>query len=93
MSEHADSADIECRQIAELLTDYVEDRLPQATRELIDWHIEGCGPCVAFLNTFRGTVKAVRQLPDPPPIPPELRQRLLAVLRGGGAPGGSRDRS
>lgn len=81
MSEHSGPSDIECRQIAELLTDYMEGRLPQATRELIDWHIDGCEPCVAFVNTFRSTLKAVRQLPDPPPVPKELRQRLLAVLR------------
>jgi predicted anti-sigma-YlaC factor YlaD len=81
MSEHLDSSDIECRQIAELLTDYLEDRLPSATRELIDWHIDGCGPCVAFLNTFRSTVRAVRTLADPPAVPPELKQRLIAVLR------------
>jgi hypothetical protein len=81
MSEQPESAGIECRQIAELLTDYVEGRLPPATRELIDWHIDGCGPCVAFLNTFRSTVKAVRTLADPPPVPPELKQRLIAVLR------------
>jgi len=81
MSEHLDSSDLECRQIAELLTDYVEGRLPPATTELIDWHMDGCAPCVAFLNTFRSTLKAVRQLPEPPPVPSELRHRLLAVLR------------
>ena len=81
MSEQPESAGIECRQIAELLTDYVEGRLPPATRELIDWHIDGCGPCVAFVNTFRSTVKAVRTLAEAPPVPPELKQRLIAVLR------------
>jgi anti-sigma factor RsiW len=86
MSEHSGPSDIECRQIAELLTDYVEDRLPQATKELIDWHIDGCEPCVAFVNTFRSTLKAVRRLPDPPPVPKELRHRLLAALRATGRP-------
>lgn len=77
----AESGEFECRQIAELLGDYVEGTLPQATRELIDWHIEGCPPCVAFVNTYRGTVKATRKLPDPVDIPPELRARLLKVLK------------
>jgi anti-sigma factor RsiW len=81
MDEHPHPSEIECRQIAELLTDYVEGRLPSATAELIDWHIDGCAPCVAFVNTFRSTVKAVRSLAAPPP-PAELKQRLLAVLRG-----------
>jgi len=80
-SEHPDLSDLRCREIAELLTDYIEGRLPQATQELIDWHMDACPPCVAFLNTFRSTLKAVRQLPDLPPVPSELRQRLLAVLR------------
>ncbi|MBM4439134.1 MAG: zf-HC2 domain-containing protein [Candidatus Rokubacteria bacterium] len=75
-----DSADMECRQIAELLGDYVDGTLPQATHELIDWHIESCQPCVAFMNTYRGTMAATRNLGDVP-IPPELKQRLLKVLQ------------
>ena len=46
--------DLECRQIADLLGDYLEGSLPRETRELIDFHIDGCPPCVAFLNTYRG---------------------------------------
>lgn len=72
---------MECRQIAELLGDYIEGTLPTATRDLIDWHIEGCPPCVAFMNTYRSTVAATRKLPDPTTIPPELRSRLLRVLK------------
>jgi hypothetical protein len=74
-------SEIECRQIAELLGDYLDGSLPQPTRELIEWHIEGCGPCVAFVNTYRGTVDAAKQLRDIP-IPSELKHRLLNVLRG-----------
>jgi len=73
-------SELECRQIAELLGDYLDGSLPRETRELIDFHIDGCAPCVAFLNTYRGTVDATRKLPDVP-IPPELKNRLLAVLK------------
>jgi hypothetical protein len=72
--------DLECRQIAELLGDYFEGSLPRETRELIDFHIDGCPPCVAFLNTYKGTMDATRRLPDVP-IPPELKNRLLNVLK------------
>lgn len=75
---------IECRQIADLLGDYLDGSLPKETSELIEWHIEGCGPCVAFVNTYRGTVNAARKLREVE-IPPELKQRLLAVLRTGRA--------
>jgi anti-sigma factor RsiW len=73
-------SEIECRQIAELLGDYLEGSLPSATRELIDFHIDGCAPCVAFLNTYRGTVDATRKLAEVP-IPAELKKRLLAVVK------------
>jgi len=72
--------DLECRQIADLLGDYFEGSLPRETRELIDFHIDGCPPCVAFLNTYKGTMDATRRLPDVP-IPPELKNRLLNVLK------------
>jgi len=71
---------IECRQIADLLGDYLDGSLPKATRELLEWHIEGCGPCVAFVNTYRGTVNAATKLREVE-IPRELKQRLLSVLR------------
>jgi hypothetical protein len=71
---------MECRQIAELLVDYFEGALPKRTVELIEWHIDGCAPCVAFVNTYRGTVNATKALRDVE-IPSELKKRLLAVLR------------
>lgn len=80
MSDTPEPETVECRQIAELLGDYVEGALSKRTRELLEWHIEGCAPCVAFVNTYRGTVNAASKL-RAVPIPPELKQRLIAVLR------------
>jgi anti-sigma factor RsiW len=76
---------IECRQIADLLGDYLDGSLPKSTRELLEWHIEGCGPCVAFVNTYRGTVNAATKLKEVE-IPAELKKRLLAVLRNPRSP-------
>lgn len=76
-------SEIECRQIADLLADYLDGTLPKRLVDLIEWHIEGCGPCVAFVNTYRGTIKATRTLQQTE-IPPELKKRLLAVLRASG---------
>jgi hypothetical protein len=73
-------SEIECRQIADLLGDYLDGSLPKRTIELIEWHIDGCAPCVAFVNTYRGTIRAAQSLREAE-IPPELKKRLLAVLR------------
>jgi len=80
MADPPQPGTIECRQIADLLGDYLDGTLPKRTRELLEWHIEGCPPCVAFVNTYRGTVNAAARLREAQ-IPPELKQRLLSVLR------------
>ena len=54
-------SEIECRQIADLLGDYLDGSLPRNTRELVALHIDGCPPCVAFINTYRGTIDAARK--------------------------------
>ena len=80
MEAMTESADLDCRRIAELLGDYLDGSLPKETQEMIDWHIESCGPCVSFVNTYRGTIDAAKKMREAT-IPPELKQRLLNVLR------------
>jgi hypothetical protein len=75
-----DESTLECRQIAELLGEYLEGTLPRETADLLEWHIEGCGPCIAFVNTYRGTIDAAKKLREVE-IPPELKSRLVAFLR------------
>ena len=79
-TDPASSPELQCRRIAELLGDYLEGTLPKHTAELLEWHIDGCAPCVAFINTYRGTVNATRTLQDVA-IPPELKTRLIRVLQ------------
>ncbi|HXH84659.1 MAG TPA: zf-HC2 domain-containing protein [Candidatus Tectomicrobia bacterium] len=81
------ASEIECRQIAELLGDYLDGSLSQRLRDLIDFHVDGCPPCVAFMNTYRGTIDAARALRGREvEIPVELKKRLLAVVRSERAP-------
>lgn len=82
-------SELGCREIADLLDDYLDGALPRSTTDLIEFHIEGCAPCVAFVNTYRGTVQAARKLGESQ-IPPELKARLLDVLRSRPASGEAR---
>ncbi len=74
------ASELECRQIAELLGDYFDGSLPNHLRELLEWHIDGCQPCVAFINTYRETISVTRRLPDAP-MPIELKIRLIAFVK------------
>lgn len=81
------SEGIGCPQCMELLADYVDGSLPKDQLELLEWHLDGCAPCVAFVNTYKGTVDAARRLRETPEtkLPPELRQKLIAFLKRSGA--------
>ena len=74
------ASELECRQIAELLGDYFDGSLPNHLRDLLEWHIDGCQPCVAFINTYRETITVTRRLPDAP-MPDELKKRLIAFVK------------
>ncbi len=82
---------ITCRDLAELLLDFVDGSLPPEHRERIEQHLQLCPPCVAYLQTYRATIQLTRKLPCEPP-PRECAERLRAVLaqicseRAGGDP-------
>jgi anti-sigma factor RsiW len=71
---------LRCREIVDLLADYLAGELPPETATALETHLEGCPPCIAFVNTYRGTVNAARRIRDVE-IPPQLHDRLLSFLK------------
>ena len=69
-----------CDECVELLVDYLEGELPPQRARALEIHLDLCPACVAFVNTYRGTVDVARTL-HAEDIPPELTQRLLDFLR------------
>ncbi len=53
---------LRCRDVVELLAEYLDDQLDPATAAVLDAHLTGCEECTAFSNTYRKTVHALRQL-------------------------------
>lgn len=60
--------------------DYLEGELLEPRAAALQAHLNGCPPCLAFLNTYRSTIQVSRQL-KVEEIPPELTQRLLEFLK------------
>lgn len=74
----------ECKEIFALLSDYLDDELPEDICREIDAHIAGCPPCVAFVESLRKTVELCRQaksLAAPDPLPEPARRQLLAAYQ------------
>jgi len=71
---------VSCQEVIELLMDYLDGELPPPRAAALEAHLNGCSPCLAFLNTYRSTIQVSRQL-TVDEIPPELTQRLLDFLK------------
>lgn len=53
---------LSCRQVVELITDYLEDALEPAARADCDAHIAGCDGCPIYLEQMRATIALLRSL-------------------------------
>ncbi|HEU5431486.1 MAG TPA: zf-HC2 domain-containing protein [Thermomicrobiales bacterium] len=48
-----------CQQLVEIVTDYLEESMPLAERELFDAHLAVCPGCVTYVDQMRQTIQAV----------------------------------
>jgi predicted anti-sigma-YlaC factor YlaD len=48
---------ISCRELIELVTDYLDGALTPADTERMDEHLKLCGPCSAYVEQMRTTVR------------------------------------
>jgi anti-sigma factor RsiW len=71
---------LKCRELVELVTDYLEDRLTPADRRRFDEHIAGCEPCTRYLEQFRTTIRLVGRLREED-LEQQARDALLDAFR------------
>jgi len=72
--------DLACKEFVELVTDYLEDALPETTRKRFEEHLVGCPFCTIYLEQMRQTIKTMGRLPEEK-IPPEALDALLEQFR------------
>jgi anti-sigma factor RsiW len=69
-----------CKELVELVTDYLEGKLSRRDRKRFERHIEGCDACTAYLAQMRRTIETTGRLTEDQ-IPPHARDELLAAFR------------
>ncbi|MEW6324749.1 MAG: zf-HC2 domain-containing protein [Nitrospirota bacterium] len=69
-----------CKELTELITDYLEGKLAFWDRVRLQWHIGLCAACRAYLRQMRQTIRTLGMLPEEP-IPPAVRDELLERFR------------
>ena len=68
--------DLPCRELVELVTDYLEGALPPGERARVDAHLAECPGCTEYLEQMRATLaltRAIRELEGRPEVDGLLR--------------------
>lgn len=71
---------ITCREVTELVTDYLEGRLSRWDRVRFQFHLGMCRHCRAYLRQMRSTIRTAGALRVEPP-PPEVAEDLMRRFR------------
>lgn len=69
-----------CRQVVELMTDYLEGTLPASDRARFEEHIAGCDGCRAYLSQLRTTRDVIGRIADEP-MPASVERELIEAFR------------
>ena len=57
-------AAMDCNELVELVTDYLEGKLPQADVERFEAHLEECEACATYIEQIRQSVAVVGTLSE-----------------------------
>lgn len=74
-------ADLTCKELVELVTDYLEGSLSRRDRKRFERHIDGCANCTEYVAQFRETIRLTGMLREQD-ISKEAFDELLAVFAG-----------
>jgi len=69
-----------CRELVELITDYLEDQLSPVDRARFEAHLADCEACRTYLEQFRQTIRVLGRLPEES-LSAEARSTLLTAFR------------
>lgn len=72
--------ELSCREVVELISDYLESALPPPARALMAAHLADCPGCDTYLDQIERTITLLRGLAQEP-LFPGTREELLRTFR------------
>ncbi len=69
-----------CRELVELVTDYLEDRLSVVDRTRFEAHIADCEHCATYLEQMQQTIRTLGRIPEES-LSDDARETLLTAFR------------
>ena len=77
MSERRGSS---CKEVVEIVTDYLEGAMSPRDRERFDAHLSSCEGCTNYVEQMRETIRLTGMLTEEQ-VPVEQRERLREAFR------------
>ena len=69
-----------CRELVEVITDYLEDALAERDRLRFEAHLAECDACRDYVEQFQQTIALSGRI-EPEQLPPVLQDELLSAFR------------
>jgi hypothetical protein len=74
------SSGLTCKELVELITDYLENTLPLPERIRFETHLSECKACTTYLKQLQQTIRLVGHLTEDV-ITPANREDLMKLFR------------
>ncbi len=69
-----------CKELVELVTDYLDEALPASERDRFEAHMSNCVGCTDYLEQIRLTLRVSRKIEEES-LDTEVREGLLEAFR------------
>ncbi len=69
-----------CKELVELITEYLEGTLPRRVRKRVEKHLGVCDGCTTYLEQMRFTIEATGRLTEES-LPEPMKAELLAAFQ------------
>jgi predicted anti-sigma-YlaC factor YlaD len=69
-----------CKELVELVTDYLEGTLPADVRTRLENHLSGCDGCTNYVEQMRQTIRLTGHVQEES-LTPQEREDLLTLFR------------
>jgi predicted anti-sigma-YlaC factor YlaD len=72
--------DLSCREVVELVTEYLENTLLPEMRKHLEEHVAECPGCESFIEQIQLTISMLSQIAQAP-VSATTKQRLLQLFQ------------
>lgn len=74
------SDQMSCQELVELVTDYLEGRLPEQQRLKFEDHLSWCPPCITYIDQIKSVGRLASRLKERD-VPAPVKDALLEAFR------------